>query len=79
MTCKDAIDVIADFLDQTLSADVGRELERHLAGCEPCIAYLNTYRKTRSLVGALGQTEMPPELRVRLRQFLLGQFGPPVC
>jgi len=79
MTCKDAIEVLADFLDRTLSSDVGRELERHLAGCEPCIAYLNTYRKTRSLVGAMGPTEMPPELRARLRQFLLAQLSQHTC
>ncbi len=79
MTCRDAIDVIADFLDQTLSSNVGSALERHLRGCAPCMAYLNTYRKTRGLVATFGRVEMPAELRLRLRQFLLEQLGPPVC
>jgi len=75
MTCKDAIDIIADFLDQTLASDAVEELEAHLRDCEPCRAYLNTYRKTRALVGEAGRVEMPEELKARLRQFLRGQLG----
>jgi len=77
MTCKDAIDIIADFLDQTLASDAIEELEAHLRDCEPCRAYLNTYRKTRGLVGEAGRVEMPEELKARLRRFLQGQLGAP--
>src|SRR4030095_3527630 len=38
-------------------------------------AYLSTYRATRGLVGEVGRVEMPPEVRARLRQFLLDQLG----
>ena len=75
MTCREAIDVVADFLDQALSSEAFGELERHLSDCEPCRAYLNTYRKTRALTGQAGQVDMPPEMRQRLRQFLLDQLG----
>jgi anti-sigma factor RsiW len=75
MTCREAIDVIADFLDQVLSPQALGELERHLADCEPCRAYLNTYRATRALTGRAGQVEMPPEMRQRLRRFLRDQMG----
>ena len=75
MTCKDAIDIIADFLDQTLASDAVQELEVHLRDCEPCRAYLNTYRRTRGLVGEAGRVEMPEELKARLRRFLQGQLG----
>lgn len=49
MTCHELIDVLADYLEQTLPADVASALERHLADCGPCRAYLATYEKTRSL------------------------------
>jgi anti-sigma factor (TIGR02949 family) len=75
MTCREAIDVIADFLDQVLSSEACGELERHLGDCEPCRAYLNTYRQTRALTGRAGQVQMPPEMRQRLRQFLIDQLG----
>ena len=77
MTCKDAIDIFADFLDQTLASDAGEQLEAHLRDCAPCRAYLNTYRKTRGLVSEAGRVEMPEELKSRLRRFLLEQFGSP--
>jgi len=74
MTCQDAIDILADFLDQALPPDVGDALAAHLGDCEPCRAYLNTYRTTRNLVGQAGRVEMPPELKARLREFLLGRL-----
>ena len=75
MTCKDAIDILADFLDHTMTRDAVDQLEAHLGDCAPCRAYLNTYRKTRGLVGEAGRVEMPAELKSRLRDFLLHQLG----
>ena len=68
-------EVLAEFLEQTLSSDLASELEGHLRDCEPCLAYLNTYRKTRGLVARAGQVEMPPELRARLCRFLLDRLA----
>ena len=75
MTCRDAIDVLAEFLDQTLSDEAGEALEAHFIDCPPCRAYLRTYRATRGLVGEAGRVEMPPEVRARLRQFLIERLG----
>jgi len=77
MTCKDAIAVLADFLDETLPWEAAGALEAHLRDCVPCRAYLNTYRKTCRLVARAGRTPMPPELKTRLRQFLLDQLTKP--
>ena len=74
LTCKDAIEILADFLDQTLASDVAARLTQHLEDCPPCFAYFETYRKTRELVGRAGRVEMPAELRTRLRRFLVEQL-----
>ena len=50
-------------------------LERHLRDCRPCLAYLETYRKTRSLAATAERVEMPPEMKTRLRQFLRDRLG----
>jgi hypothetical protein len=71
MTCKDTIDILADFLDQTLTSSAVEQLDAHLRDCAPCRAYLNTYRKTRGLVGEAGRVEMPDELKARLRDSCL--------
>jgi anti-sigma factor (TIGR02949 family) len=74
MTCQEAIDVLADYLDRVLSPSVAEALERHLSDCAPCVAYLATYRKTRELVRDTGRVEMPEELKARLSRFLLEQL-----
>ena len=59
MTCREAIDVLDDYVDGTMPPDVAAELERHLADCAPCRAYLATYRKTRELGTTAARVEMP--------------------
>jgi anti-sigma factor RsiW len=71
MTCREAIAVLAEFLDATLDPAAARELEVHLAECDECRAYLATYRRTADAVAAAGRVEMPQELRRRLTAFLL--------
>ncbi len=76
MLCKEMImDFLADYLDGTLSSDILADLERHLQDCTPCVAYLNTYKKTRDLTGQAARVEMPEEMKVRLREFLLKQLA----
>ena len=74
MTCKDAIAVLADYLESALSRELVEKLEEHLRDCAPCRAYLATYRKTKSLAADAGRVEMPEEMKTRLREFVLAQL-----
>jgi anti-sigma factor RsiW len=74
VTCKDAIAVLADYLESTLSPDLVEKLEEHLRDCAPCRAYLATYRKTKSPGRRRRPVEMPEEMKARLREFLLRQL-----
>ena len=71
MTCRELIEILADYLEQSLAADVAAELEQHLADCAPCRAYLATYTKTREIGAEAQRAEMPEEMKARLRRFLL--------
>ena len=71
LTCREAIGLLADYLESALSEGEIRELEEHLAGCGPCQAYLNTYRRTKDLTGKAERVAMPEEMKDRLRTFLL--------
>ena len=71
MTCRDAIALIADYLEMALTPELLADLERHLRDCAPCRAYLATYRKTTSLAAEAQRIPMPEEMRERLRHFLL--------
>jgi anti-sigma factor RsiW len=74
MNCREAIGLIAEFLEQSLSPETLVEFERHLADCAPCRAYLATYRKTVALTGRAEGLEMPDEMRTRLRSLLLTEL-----
>ena len=70
MTCQDVIGLLLEYLEETLEEGVVRELEAHLEGCEPCRAYLATYRRTIAATGEAQRVEMPAEMRRHLAAFL---------
>lgn len=75
LTCREVIeDFLADYLDGTLRPEVVADLKEHLQACQACMAYLNTYRKSRDLFGQASQVEMPEEMKAILRRFLLQHF-----
>ena len=75
MTCKDAIDLLCDYVEASLTPELLATLECHLADCPPCRAYLNTYRRTRDLTGHAARLPMPEEMKARLHRFLLDQLA----
>jgi hypothetical protein len=75
LTCRDVVGLLADFLERTLSAETLEAFERHLDDCLPCVAYVNTYRKTQALTAEVSRVEMPEEMKARLRVFFLEQLG----
>jgi anti-sigma factor RsiW len=72
VTCKEFIeDFLAEYVDGALGPEAIAELEAHLARCPACVAYLNTYRKTRDVVGLAGASKMPREMKEILHQFMV--------
>jgi hypothetical protein len=76
LTCQEMIALLADYLEAALGEEVLRALEDHLRDCAPCVAYLNTYRRTREVAAQANRVEMPEEMRQRLAQFLLTHLRP---
>ena len=74
LTCQETISVLSDYLEALCGPDVVERLEAHLRDCAPCRAYLATFRRTRELTKTVGRVEMPPEMKARLRQFLMIQL-----
>ena len=66
---------MVDYLESALTPEVIAELEAHLDGCEPCVAYLRTYRRTKDLTAQTERVEMPEEMKIRLRRFLLDKLA----
>ena len=74
MTCKETIALLSEYLDALCGSELMAQLEEHLRDCPQCRAYLATFRRTRDLTHTAGQVEMPPEMKSRLRQFLIQQL-----
>jgi anti-sigma factor (TIGR02949 family) len=68
--CTRVVDLLADYLEERLPADVRAELDHHLDGCPACLKQVQTYRSTVSLLRSLGDDDLPSELRSSLRAFL---------
>ena len=75
LTCEQVIGLMADYLESALTQEVIAELEAHLDGCESCVAYLRTYRRTKDLTTETERVEMPEEMKIRLRRFLLDKLS----
>jgi anti-sigma factor RsiW len=46
LTCRDVVNFLIDYLDQSLDPAQRAEFEAHLAVCDECVAYLRTYEQT---------------------------------
>jgi anti-sigma factor RsiW len=76
LTCREIIlEHLDDYLDGILSPEVVEEFERHLSVCPPCVAYLNTYRRTRELTRRTGSVVMSESMKANLREFLLERLA----
>jgi RNA polymerase sigma-70 factor (ECF subfamily) len=64
--CKQIFAALSEYLDAELPARNCRELERHLQGCKPCLAYLETLRTTTEACRRFQVGKVPrPSARVR--------------
>ena len=70
VTCKDATDLIGDYLADSLNPNERRAFEAHLSGCSDCTAFLATYTRTidltKSFLARQSLQAPPVEFRFRL-------------
>jgi len=73
LRCRDIVELLGEYLDGGLDPATAEALGAHLADCQECTAFLNTYRGTVRIARQLRAEELPPALRERLLTFLLEQ------
>jgi anti-sigma factor RsiW len=61
LTCKELVELVTDYLEGALSADMRNRFEEHLAGCPFCKIYLDQMRQTIRTVGHLPDEAISPE------------------
>ena len=63
MTCKELVELVTEYLEGTLPAEVRAQMEQHLAGCDGCTHYLEQIRQTIRLTGQVREESLTPGQR----------------
>ncbi|HEY2286491.1 MAG TPA: zf-HC2 domain-containing protein [Streptosporangiaceae bacterium] len=63
LVCRQAVELVTDYLEGTLSVRARRRFEAHLADCPHCTEYLAQMRETISLAGRLEPEDLTPQAR----------------
>ncbi len=63
IVCQQAVELVTDYLEGTLSRRERRRFEAHLAACQHCGEYLAQMRATVRLSGQIAPEDLTPEMR----------------
>jgi anti-sigma factor RsiW len=66
LTCHEVVEIITDYLEDTLPVPERRRVEAHLAVCAGCTNYLEQMRETIRLTGMLTEEQIPDEQKTAL-------------
>lgn len=70
MYCQDCVDLLADYLEGSLTEEQKSALEEHLSYCPPCVTFVRTYKATTRVARKHLALTMPEEVGNRLHAFL---------
>jgi anti-sigma factor RsiW len=61
IVCRQAVELVTDYLEGTLSRRDRRRFEAHLRGCRDCAGYLEQIRMTIAATGSIRPDDLTPE------------------
>ena len=77
IACASGVELLMDYLEGVLAADVRAALDTHVAGCPKCVAFLESYRATPRLMREATAASLPEDVRASLKAFLQAQRNQP--
>jgi len=72
LTCKELVEIVTDYIEDTLPPDERDRFETHLGTCDGCRTYLEQMRETIRLTGMLREEEISPLARDELLEVFRG-------
>lgn len=72
--CKEIFSLLSDYLNLELPPDACRAIDDHLAGCPPCIDFVESLRSTVALCRQYNPAELPPAIAERAKSELLEAY-----
>jgi anti-sigma factor RsiW len=70
ITCASGVELLVDYLEGALPADVCAALEAHVAGCPRCVAFVASYRDTPRILRDATAATLPAHVEASLKAFL---------
>ena len=61
LVCREAVELMSDYVEGALSKQDTARLEAHLAGCPHCTRYLEQIRATITAAGHVEPDDLPEE------------------
>jgi anti-sigma factor RsiW len=68
VVCKQAVEMVTDYLEGRLHRSARRRFERHLAKCPHCTEYLAQMRETIRLTGQVAPEDLTEQMQDDLIQ-----------
>ena len=74
LTCKQFLQELNEFLDESLDPAARAELQRHVSECPNCWVVYNTTEKTLKVFKGMEPQALPEPIRTRLMEALERKF-----
>jgi len=75
IACISGVELLMEYMEGTLAADVRAALDAHVAGCARCIAFIESYQHTPRILREATAREMPADLQASLLAALRARRG----
>jgi hypothetical protein len=81
LTCKQFLQELTDFLDETLDPEIRANLQRHVNECPNCWVVCNTTEKTLKVFKGMELKAVPSDIQARLLSALEKRVAArgPIC
>jgi anti-sigma factor RsiW len=66
LSCQEVVELVTEYLDESLSPEDASLFEQHLNFCEGCVWYVEQLRTTVETVGEIREEDISPEAKERL-------------
>ena len=66
LACASGVDLLMDYLEGELPADVRAAIEAHVSGCGRCAAFVESYQATPRILREATAATLPADLQASL-------------
>jgi anti-sigma factor RsiW len=70
IVCASGVELLMDYLEGVLPADVRAALDEHVAGCLRCAAFVESYRAVPRILRDATAASLPADIEASLKAFL---------